>query len=221
MDIHILIIEDDHSICQTAKAFLEREGFLVDTSEDGEQGLKLFFDHSYQLIILDIMLPSLSGMEVLQSIRRESDVPVLMMTALDDEKSQLNAFSYQADDYITKPFYMNVLVKHVEAILRRFGLLKRSIQISENLYLYPDSKRAVYQTTDLELTAKEFDLIMLLVQANGGIVTREQMITRLWGYDFEGNERIIDTHIKNLRNKLPFSLIQTVKGIGYRLEEGL
>ena len=207
MDIHILIIEDDSSIRNTAKAFLERNGFIV--------------DQSYQLVVLDIMLPSMNGMEILQEIRRESDVPVLMMTALDDEKNQLNAFAYQADDYITKPFYMNVLVKRVEAILRRIGLLKQEIRIGKSLCLYPGSKKVTYREKDIEVTAKEFDILVLLAQANGSIVTREKMITHLWGYDFEGNERIIDTHIKNLRGKFPCAIIQTIKGVGYRLEDSL
>lgn len=219
MKIHILIIEDDISISHTAKAFLEREGFEVDLCKDGEEGLTQFFNQSYQLVLLDIMLPGRNGIEVLQEIRKVSDVPVLMMTALDDETSQLSAFSYQADDYITKPFYMNVLVKHVQAVLRRFGLLKPFLSIGVDLFLYPDSKRALYRKRDLKLTPKEFDLLWMLAQAKGRIVTREQLIIRLWGYDFVGNERVIDTHMKNLRNKLPFPMIQTVKGIGYRLEE--
>lgn len=220
-DIRILLVEDDSSIRNTAKAFLERDGFIVDTCEDGLQGLTQFFDQSYQLVILDIMLPSMNGMEILQEIRQESDVPVLMMTALDDEKNQLNAFAYQADDYITKPFYMNVLVKRVEAILRRIGLLKQEIRIGKSLCLYPGSKKVTYREKDIEVTAKEFDILVLLAQANGGIVTREKMITHLWGYDFEGNERIIDTHIKNLRGKFPCAIIQTIKGVGYRLEDSL
>ena len=144
-----------------------------------------------------------------------------MMTALDDEKNQLNAFAYQADDYITKPFYMNVLVKRVEAILRRIGLLKQEIRIGKSLCLYPGSKKVTYREKDIEVTAKEFDILVLLAQANGSIVTREKMITHLWGYDFEGNERIIDTHIKNLRGKFPCAIIQTIKGVGYRLEDSL
>lgn len=221
IDIHILLIEDDSSIRNTATAFLERAGFIVDACEDGLQGLTQFFSRSYQLVILDIMLPSMNGMEILQEIRRESDVPVLMMTALDDERNQLNAFAYQADDYITKPFYMNVLVKRAETVLRRIGTLKQEIRIGEGLCLYPNSKKVTYRAKDIEVTAREFDILMMLAQSNGGIVTREKMITSLWGYDFEGNERIIDTHIKNLRSKLPCAVIQTVKGVGYRLGDNL
>lgn len=218
MNIRILLIEDDDSIRNTAKAFLERSGFTVDVSNDGYKGLCLFLKSTYQLVILDIMLPSMNGLEILQAIRQESDVPVLMMTAISDEKSQLDAFNYTADGYITKPFYMNVLVKQVEAILRRFGILQKEFAVGKNIVLYPEKKEAVYKSNNLELTAKEFDLLFMLVQSNGAIVSRERLIIQLWGYDFEGNERIIDTHIKNLRSKLPIDLIQTVKGLGYRLE---
>ena len=138
------------------------------------------------------MLPSMNGMEILQEIRRESDVPVLMMTALDDEKNQLNAFAYQADDYITKPFYMNVLVKRESNPTPNWFTKTRNQNREKAFALYPGSKKVTYREKDIEVTAKEFDILVLLAQANGSIVTREKMITHLWGYDFEGNERIID-----------------------------
>lgn len=218
MSIKILLAEDDEYICQTAKAFLERSGFAVDASFDGDTAVKMFYDNSYQLVILDIMLPSLDGYEVLREIRKISDVSALFITALDDDAHQIKAFSYKADDYITKPFSMQVLIKRVEAILRRSGFLKKEICLGD-LTLFPMSYTAFYGKIDMRLTPKEFEILFLMVQNKGNIVSREKILINIWGYDFDGNERITDTHIKNLRAKLPVDIIKTVKGVGYRLEE--
>jgi two-component system, OmpR family, response regulator VanR len=217
MDIQILLVEDDEHICNTAKAFLENAGFTVDAFDDGLKAWEMFYNKAYQLIILDIMLPHMNGMEILQEIRKNSDVPALIMTALDDDAHQLTAFSHHADDYITKPFSMQILLKRVEAILRRTGILKEEICVGD-LALFPSSYEATFRGEDLSLTPKEFDLLLLLVQNKGNVVLREKLLIQIWGYDFEGNERIVDTHIKNLRNKLPVNIIKTIKGIGYRLE---
>lgn len=217
MDIRILLVEDDEHIRNAAKAFLENAGFTVDAFDDGSKAWEMFYDKMYQLIILDIMLPHMNGLELLQEIRKSSDVPALIITALDDDEHQLTAFSHHADDYITKPFSMPILLKRVEAILRRSGILKEEICVG-NLTLFPSSYKATFQGEDLFLTPKEFELLLLLVQNKGNVVLRERLLIQILGYDFEGNERIVDTHIKNLRNKMPVNMIKTVKGIGYRLE---
>jgi len=217
MDISVLIVEDDEHIRSTAKAFFENAGYHADACYDGEAALQMFYDRDYQLVILDIMLPFMNGLEILREIRKISDVPALFITALDDDAHQLRAFAHNADDYITKPFSMQILLTRAEAILRRSGILKEELCLGA-LSLFPSSYAAFYNKRDMQLTPREFEILLLLAQSNGGIISRERLLIKLWGYDFEGNERIVDSHIKNLRSKLPTDMIKTVKGIGYRLE---
>lgn len=217
MSIQILLVEDDEHIGNATKIFLENADFNVDVFQDGLKAWEMFYNKTYQLVILDIMLPNMSGLELLKEIRKDSDVPVLVMTALSDEEHQITAFSSHADDYITKPFSMIILLKRVEAILRRTGLLKEEISVGD-LSLFPTAYKAAFKGEDIFLTPKEFELLLTLVQNKDTIVLRERLLIQIWGYDYEGNERIVDTHIKNLRSKLPVNIIKTVKGIGYRLE---
>lgn len=217
MDIHILVVEDDEHIRNTVKTFLESAGYVVDTSFDGAAALEQFYDKNYHLVILDIMLPHMNGLELLKEIRRMSNVPALMMTALDDDVHQLAAFANEADDYITKPFLMKILLSRVEAILRRCGLIKKEICVG-SLTLCPDSYKAAYDGIDIQLTPKEFDILLFLTQNKGKVIPHETLLIKVWGYDFAGNERVADSHLKNLRKKLPINIIKTIKGIGYRLE---
>jgi two-component system, OmpR family, response regulator VanR len=217
MDIQILVVEDDEHIRNTVKTFLMNAGYSVDTSADGDEPLELFYDKRHQLVILDILLPGMDGLELLKEIRQLSDVPVLMVTALGDDVYQLSAFTKEADDYVTKPFSMQILLKRVAALLRRSGVLKKEIYVG-NFTLYPESYKADYDGADLHLTPREFEILLLLAQNKGRVVTHESMIVRIWGYDFIGNEGIVHANIKNLRKKLPVHMIKTVKGIGYRLE---
>jgi len=218
MKINILVVEDDEQICRTVKKYLESAGFLVDTCFNGDRALEAVYDKSYHLIILDIMLPGLNGQELLREIRKISDAPVLMMSALDDDDSQLCAFSNMADDYVTKPFTMQILVKRVEALLRRSGHLKKEIAVG-SLILYPESYQALFDNQNVSLTPREFEILLLLVQNKGKIISQESLLTKVWGYDFDGNEGVVHVHMRNLRNKLPADIITTVKGVGYRLEE--
>jgi two-component system, OmpR family, response regulator VanR len=217
MDVQILVVEDDEHIRNTVKTFLTNAGYDVDTSADGDEALELFYNKRHQLVILDILLPGIDGLELLKEIRRLSDVPVLMMTALGDDVYQISAFSKEADDYVIKPFSMQILLKRVAALLRRSGVLKKEIYAGK-LTLYPESYKADYAGADLHLTPREFEILVLLTQYKGRVVSHETMISRIWGYDFIGNEGIVHSHVKNLRKKLPIRLIITVKGIGYRLE---
>ena len=217
MDIQVLVVEDDEHIRNTVKTFLMNAGYSVDTSSDGDEALELFYDKRHHLVILDILLPGMDGLELLKEIRRLSDVPVLMMTALGDDIYQLSAFSKEADDYVTKPFSMPILLKRVAALLRRSGVLKKEIYVGK-LTLYPESFKADYAGVDLHLTPREFEILLLLTQNKGRVVSHETLISRIWGYDFIGNEGIVHSNIKNLRKKLPVNMIKTVKGIGYRLE---
>ncbi len=217
MDIQVLVVEDDEHIRNTVKTFLVNSGYSVDASSDGDEALELFYDRRHHLVILDILLPGMDGLELLKEIRRLSDVPVLMMTALGDDVYQLSAFTKEADDYVTKPFSMQILLKRVAALLRRSGVLKKEIYAGK-LTLYPESYKADYDGTDLHLTPREFEILLLLTQNKGRVVSHETLITRIWGYDFIGNEGIVHSNIKNIRKKLPNHMIKTVKGIGYRLE---
>lgn len=218
MAIRILLVEDDAIICDTVKAFLVEAGFQVDSSGDGDKAFELFYENVYQLVILDILLPGMNGYELLAEIRKISDTPILMMTALSDDENQLKAFDGEADDYVTKPFKIQLLMKRVEALLRRSGALAKTLSIGK-LTLYPENYRVIYAETEISLTLKEFEILLLLAQNKGKTMTHEMILSRVWGYDFDGDESTVHTHIKNLRRKLPAKLIKTVRGIGYYLEE--
>ena len=216
MKINILVVEDDEQICRTVKKYLENAGFLVDVCYNGDRALEQVYNKTYHLMVLDVMLPGLSGQELLKEFRKISDTPVLMMTALEDDDSQLRAFNNLADDYVTKPFSMQILVKRVEALLRRSGYLKKEITIGK-LILYPESYKVFDGCENISLTPKEFEILLLLGQNKGKIISQESLIAKVWGYDFDGNEGIIHVHMRNLRSKLPVGVITTVKGVGYRL----
>ncbi|MCL2361627.1 MAG: response regulator transcription factor [Defluviitaleaceae bacterium] len=219
MNINILVVEDDTRIQDMVCKFLRKEGWLVDACANGNDALCLFYDKTYQLIILDIMLPGTNGQELLKELRQIRDTPVLMMTALSDDENQLLAFNNQADDYVTKPFSMQILVKRAEALLRRSGALKKEIQAGK-LVLFPEAYTAEYDGEKINLTPKEYEILELFGRSARKIINHETLLTRIWGYDFDGNEGIIHASMKKLRDKLPCGLIRTIKGIGYCLEAG-
>jgi len=219
MNINILVVEDDTRIQDMVCKFLRNEGWLVDACANGDDALNLIYDKTYQLIILDIMLPGANGQELLKELRQIRDTPVLMMTALSDDDNQLRAFDNHADDYVTKPFSMQILVKRSEALLRRSGALKKEIQAGK-LILFPETYGVEYNGEKITLTPKEFEILELFARNAGKIITHENLLTRIWGYDFEGNEGIIHASMKKLRDKLPCGIIRTIKGVGYCLEEG-
>ncbi|GGF95933.1 regulatory protein VanRB [Paenibacillus albidus] len=218
MDIRILLVEDDEHICNTVKTFLSEAGYKVDACIDGNEAHQKFFNNLYQLVILDIMLPGMSGHELLLEFRKLNNTPVLMMTALSDDENQIKAFDAEADDYVTKPFRIQLLLKRVEALLRRSGALAKEIRYSK-LTLLPEDFKAVYGGVELPLTLKEFEILMLLVQGRGRTLSHEIILSRVWGYDFDGDGSTVHTHIKNLRAKMPENIIQTARGVGYRLVE--
>ena len=218
MEIKILIVEDDDNIRNMVYRFFKKAGYSVDTCADGDSALERFYDNRYHLIILDIMLPGINGHELLKELRRIHDTPVLMMTALSDDDNQLRAFENEADDYVTKPFSMPILVKRAEALLRRSGALKKEIRAGK-LTLFPETYSIQYESMQIALPPREFDILHYLVQNKGKIVPHETMLIRIWGYDFKGNEGIIHANMKKLRDKLPANLIRTVKSVGYCLEE--
>jgi two-component system response regulator VanR len=218
MDIKVLVVEDDKHIRETVKAYLADAGYSVDTCADGNNALEKFYDNTYHLIILDIMLPGVNGHELLKELRKLHDTPVLMMTALDDDANEIKAFTNEADDYVTKPFTIEVLLKRAEALLRRSGVLKKEVCFGK-LTLYPESYKAEYDGVDIGLTAKEFEILFLLIQNKNKVISHEGLLTKIWGYDFDGGEGTVHVNIKRLRDKLPVNIIKTVKGVGYCLKE--
>ena len=216
-NIKILLVEDDELILDSIATFLEAEGYNVDKCSDGDTALEKVYENTYSLAILDIMLPGANGHEILKELRKSNDTPVLMVSALSDEDTQLQAFNQLADDYVTKPFKMKLLLKRVEALLRRSGALANEIAFA-GITLYPEDFRTTYQNKDIPLTLKEFEILLLLMQNQTRTISHETILSRVWSYDHDGLENTVHTHIKNLRAKLPLPIIKTVRGVGYRLE---
>jgi two-component system response regulator VanR len=162
-------------------------------------------------------LPGINGQELLKELRKIYDTPVLMMTALGDDENQIKAFMNEADDYVTKPFSMQLLLMRAEALLRRSGVLKKEICAGE-LVLFPESCGVEYAGEKVPITPKEFELLMLLAQNKNKVLSHMTILAKIWGYDFEGNENIVQANIGKLRAKLPVNIIKTVKGVGYCLE---
>lgn len=218
MDIHILVVEDNEHICNMVKTYLVEAGYHVDTCASGDKALEMFYEKRYHLVVLDILLPGINGYELLKEFRKLNNTPVLMMTALTDDDSQIKAFAHEADDYVTKPFNIQLLVMRVEALLRRSGMLSKEIRYGR-LTLYPDSYKTEYDGVPVPLTRREFEILMLLVKNKDRVLSPAAILSRVWGYDFDCDESTVWTHIKNLRAKLPDNIIKTVRGVGYCLED--
>jgi len=217
MDIHILVAEDDTHIGNTIKAFLVDVGYHVELCTDGQIACERLFDKKFNLAILDIMLPGMNGQEILKEFRKVSDVPVMMITALSGDSPQLKAFDNLADDFVAKPFSMQVLLKRVEALLRRSGALQKEIKTGD-LCLNRETFKAFWDGLELPLTLREFEILSLLANNENRVVSHESLLTKIWGYDYYSSEGTVHTHIKNLRAKLPKNIIKTVRGVGYTLE---
>ena len=191
------------------------EGTAV--AADGVEALSLFQTQPFDLVLLDVMLPKIDGFGVCEMIRRQSQVPVLMLTALDGEADQLRGFGLDIDDYVTKPFSMPVLLEKIRVILRRSGGSEQADCLRyRDLLVNPDTREALLNGRPLDLTAREFELLQLLLASPGRVFTREMLLLRIWGYDSYVDERVVDSHIKNLRHKLQRNYIETVRGVGYR-----
>ncbi len=218
MSIRILLVEDDEHICSIVKAFLYEAGYQVDACLDGDEAYARFYDNTYQLVILDIMLPGINGHVLLREFRKINNTPILMMTGLSDDENQIKAFDGEADDYVTKPFKIQLLLKRVEALLRRSGTLAKEVRCGR-LTLLPEDFKAFYNNQELIFTYKEFEILLLLVQNRGRTVSHEIILSRVWGYDFNGDRSTLHSHIRNLRSKLPENIIKTVRKVGYRVKD--
>ena len=213
----ILIVEDDPDIQELLCAYLRDAGYAPSAAGDGVEALNLFRTRSFDLVLLDLMLPKIDGFAVCELIRRQSQVPILMVTALDGEEHQLRGFGMDIDDYVTKPFSMPVLLEKIRVILKRSSGPGGEHRLNyQDLTMDPDSREAVLDGQVLDLTAREFELLYTLLSSPGRVFTREMLLARLWGWNYYGDERIVDSHIKNLRRKLQRDYIETVRGIGYR-----
>ena len=213
----ILIVEDEPDIQELLRAYLRDAGYETSVAGDGVTALALFQSQSFDLVLLDIMLPRIDGFGVCQLLRQQSQVPILMLTALDGEEEQLRGFGMDIDDYITKPFSMPVLLQKIRVILRRRGGMEGEECLRyRELTLRLDSREVVLDGRPVALTAREFELLHTFLAAPGRVFTREMLLAKLWGYDFYGDERVVDSHIKNLRHKLGRDYIETVRGVGYR-----
>lgn len=218
----ILVVEDDQDIQELLREVLKEAGYAVTAANDGIEAMDFFAKGSYDLILLDVMLPKLDGFGVCELIRKQSQVPIVMLTALGGEEEQIRGLDLQVDDYITKPFSLPILIRKIAAVLRRSGRIReeghKTISYG-NLVLDLDNYTAVVEGGIYELTQKEFEVLRELLTHQGRILTRQNLLNKLWRYDFYGDERVVDTHIKNLRKKLGIGFIETVRGVGYRIDK--
>jgi two-component system response regulator RegX3 len=220
---HILLIEDEPGIAEPLVYQLERSGYSVVWSPDGREGLARFIAEGADVVLLDLMLPGLSGEDVCREIRRTSDVPVIMLTAKDEEVDKIVGLEIGADDYVTKPFSTRELIARIKAVLRRGSgpPTSQDAFVVGDLRLDPDRRELTVRGEPVHLPKKEFDLLELLMENSGRVVTRETLIDRVWGSDYFGDMRTLDVHIKRLRAKTeedpadPQHLL-TVRGVGYK-----
>ncbi|PLR77778.1 DNA-binding response regulator [Bacillus sp. V3-13] len=234
MDKKVLVVDDEQSIVTLLQYNLEQAGFEVVTAMDGEEGKDLALLEEPDLIILDLMLPKLDGIEVCKQLRQQKVMtPILMLTAKDDEFDKVLGLELGADDYMTKPFSPREVIARVKAILRRSQFQAEAketgheesdaLKIAE-IKIYPEHYEAYFGEEQIELTPKEFELLLYLARHKGRVLTRDQLLSAVWNYDFAGDTRIVDVHISHLREKIEPNTkkpvyIKTIRGLGYKLEE--
>ncbi|AQU78978.1 MULTISPECIES: response regulator transcription factor [Planococcus] len=227
----ILIIEDEHSIATLLSYNLVQAGFETIIANDGKQGFDLALSESPSLIVLDLMLPSMDGVEVCKSLRQQKiNTPIIMLTAKGDEFDKVLGLELGADDYMTKPFSPREVVARIKAVLRRASNVPTAQQDSSvaislgELAVYPDRFEVFLSKKQLEFTPKEFELLVYLMENKNRVLTRDQLLSAVWKYDFAGDTRIVDVHISHLRDKIEENsrkptFIKTIRGLGYKFEE--
>lgn len=220
MKEHILIIEDEEAIQSVLYELLIEAGYLVTLADDGLEGLFQFRKQTFSLVLLDIMMPKIDGYAVCEIIRRTSHIPIIMLTAMDEEEAQVKAFELQADDYITKPFSLKLVLMRIEAVLRRTKTKteNHTILISHGIKLDTAEHTVKVNDTEIYLTQLEFDILEVFMKNPNRVLTRDMLISQVWGYDFTGDEKAVNIHVMNLRRKLSVDCIQTVRGVGYKFE---
>lgn len=220
----ILLVEDEEKLARVVELELRYEGYEVEKAFDGREGLEKALSGDFDLILLDIMLPSLSGMEVLRRLRRESQVPVIMVTARDNVVDKVSGLDSGADDYITKPFEIEELLARIRAALRKRPARQESAVLTAGpLTMDPERHEVTVKGTPVELTRREFDLLRYLLENKEKVISRESLLDNVWGFDFVGETNAVDVYIRFLRAKIDeafgIKLIHTVRGVGYVIRE--
>lgn len=229
--VRILVVDDEERIRKLVRMYLERNAIEVEEAEDGREALEKALNTQYDLIVLDLMLPEMDGRAVCEEIRKHSEVPIIMLTASGDESSRIQGFELGADDYVVKPFSPRELVMRVKALLKRTQVLQKMtaptggevLSISD-LTINLDSRRVLVHEEEVSLTPKEYELLCYLVQRPDKVFSREDLLRDVWNYQFFGDQRTVDTHVKRLREKLGrysenvANMIITVWGVGYKFE---
>jgi len=222
--IHVLLVDDDPHIRSIIREYAQAENWQFTEAGNGEEALKCFADEEFSLVVLDVMMPRLDGWATLKQIRKDSSVPVILLTARDEEYDRLLGFELGVDDYISKPFSPRELIARMKALLKRSGALTSDMQtlIFGGLKLDLAAHAAMLDSQTLALTPKEYELLSFFASRPGIAFTRDQLLNHIWGYDYYGDARTVDTHIRSLRDKLGAcrTLIATVWGTGYRFETG-
>lgn len=219
--LKVLVVDDEERMRKLISDFLKIKDFIVVEAGDGEDAVDLFFEQKdIALIILDVMMPKMDGWQVLKAIREHSRVPVIMLTARSEESDELRGFEYGADEYISKPFSPKILVARVEAILRRSGINSTEKLRVSGIEIDKSAHKVVADGKDIELSFKEYELLLYFVENKGIALSRERILNNVWNYDYFGDARTIDTHVKKLRAKLGArgEYIRTVWGMGYKFE---
>ena len=215
----ILIIEDESSISDFVKLELEYEGYQVSIKEDGREGLKEALENDYDLIILDIMLPSMNGFEICRRLKREKNTPIIMLSAKDSVTDKVNGLQIGADDYIPKPFAIEELLARINAIFRRVDSLDNHIVKFKDLVINRNSRTVLKNDKEINLTNKEYELLMILIDNKDKVVTRDELLEKIWGYEYEPETNVTDVYVRYLRSKLnnenKEEYIQTIRSVGY------
>ena len=215
----VLVVDDEKLIVKGIKFSLEQDEMEVDCAYDGEEALGLAKENQYDIILLDVMLPKLTGYEVCQAIREFSTVPIIMLTAKSSEYDTVVGLDSGADDYIPKPFRMMELISRIRALLRRTEDDGAEEYQTGNLYVCPSRHIATVDKKNVNLTLKEYEVLCLLLKNSGTVLSRTQLLNQVWGYEFDGESRTVDVHIRTLRQKLGSAgeLVETVRGVGYKI----
>lgn len=224
---NVLVIEDENKIARFIELELKHEGYNVDIVSDGREGLNKALSNDYDIIVLDVMLPSLNGMEVLRRIRAVSDVSVIMLSAKGDITDRVMGLDIGADDYMAKPFAIEELLARIRVCLKRkSGLISKSKEEGlrfGKLVINEKKHKVTYDNNEIELTKKEFDLLKYLVENKGVVVTRDNVLEKIWGYDYIGDTNVVDVYVRYLRNKIDnrfnVKIINTVRGVGYQIKD--
>ncbi|MFL0247995.1 response regulator [Candidatus Clostridium stratigraminis] len=219
----VLIVDDDENICEVIKMYLESAGYSTRLCHDGKDALDAFSEYRPDLVLLDIMLPHIDGIDVLKWIRKENETPVVMLTAKGETFDKVLGLELGADDYIVKPFEPKELLARVKAVLRRYNVesVNKEVISFDDLVIDINSYTVIYNGQEIKMPPKEFELLYYLSNNKNRVFTREQLLCEVWGYDYPGDSRTVDVHVKRLREKIPGGTnwqIETVWGVGYKFE---